>query len=93
MFTEKMYTLTFTKRETDSIDFVGHRHSWSSALQKLLCYDDDGEPETLSLSESQAWELRNSFEEDTEGGHSFFPMLDSNSVLYAKLWDFLYSLI
>ena len=88
-----MYTLTFTKRETDSIDFVGHRYSWSSALQKLLCYDDDGEPETLSLSESQAWELRNSFEEDTDGGHSFFPMLDSNSALYAKLWVFLDSLI
>lgn len=84
-----MYTLTFTERETDSIDFVGHRYSWSAALQKLLSYDDDGKPETISLREHEAWELVSEFEADTEGGHSFFPMLDHGSELARKLFAFM----
>lgn len=88
-----MYTLKLTREETDSVDFVGHRYSWSAALQKLLAYDDDGEPETISLSEAEAWELASEFEADTEGGHSFFPMLDSRSELASKLTAFLDSIV
>jgi hypothetical protein len=88
-----MYTLTFTEQETDSIDFVGYRYSWSAALQKLLAYDDDGKPETISLQEHEAWELVSAFEADTEGGHSFFPMLDHRSELARKLFHFLESIV
>lgn len=84
-----MYTLTLTRKETDSVDFVGHRYSWSAALQKLLAYDDDGEPEPISISESDAWELLAAFEQDTMGGHSFFPMLDHRSELAGKLFAFM----
>lgn len=84
-----MYTLKLTREETDSVDFVGHRYSWSAALQKLLAYDDDGEPEEISLSESEAWELLSEFEADTEGGHSFFPMFDHGSELARKLFAFM----
>jgi len=88
-----MYTLTLTKRETDSVDFVGHRYSWSAALQKILCYDDDGEPEEILLSESEAWELVSEFEADTEGGHSFFPMLDHRSELAGKLFSLMEAIV
>lgn len=84
-----MYTLKLTREETDSVDFVGHRYSWSAALQKLLAYDDDGEPEEISLREHEAWELLSEFEADTEGGHSFFPMLDHGSELARKLFAFM----
>lgn len=84
-----MYTLKLTRQETDSVDFVGHRYGWSSALQKLLAYDDDGEPEEISLSEGEAWELVSAFEQDTDGGHSFFPMLDHRSELAGKLFHFM----
>lgn len=88
-----MYTLKLTREETDSVDFVGHRYSWSAALQKLLAYDDDGEPETISMSESEAWELVSAFEADTEGGHSFFPMLDHGSELAGKLFAIMESIV
>jgi hypothetical protein len=88
-----MYTLEISREESDSIDFVGHRYAWSAALQKLLAYDDDGEPETISLSESEAWELASEFEADTEGGHSFFPMLDPESALSDKLHRFMESIV
>ena len=88
-----MYTITLTKEETDSVDFVGHRYSWSMALQDLLTYDDEGQPEPISLAEHEAWELRDAFEEDTEGGHSFFPMLDHNSELARKLFAFMESIV
>jgi hypothetical protein len=88
-----MYTLKLTRQETDSVDFVGYRYSWSAALQNFLSYDDDGEPEEISLSEAAAWELVSEFEADTEGGHSFFPMLDHRSDLAGKLFAFMESIV
>jgi hypothetical protein len=84
-----MYTLTLTRAETDSVDFVGHRYSWSAALQKLLAYDDDGEPMPLVLSEPEAWMLSELFHHDTSGGHGLFPMLDHRSELAGKLFAFM----
>jgi hypothetical protein len=88
-----MYTLTLTEQETDSIFFVGHRYCWSDALQNLLSFEDDGTPETLSLQEHEAWELVSAFENDTKGGHSFFPMLDHRSELAGKLFAFMNSVV
>jgi hypothetical protein len=87
-----MYTLKLTRKETDSVDFVGHRYSWSNALQDFLSYDDDGEPETLEMSERDAWALKEAFNEDTYGGHSMFPMLGP-STLRDKLVEFYDSVI
>lgn len=70
-----MYIIEITRSESDSIDFVGYRYSWSQALQDFLSYDDDGNPEKLELSEADAWALKEAFNADTEGGHSMFPML------------------
>jgi len=88
------YTLTLTRQESDSVDFVGGRYRWSDALRKLLAYDDEtGEPDPVRLTESEAWTLREAFEEDTEGGHSFFPMLDHRSELARKLFAFMDSIV
>jgi hypothetical protein len=77
------YTITLTEEETTTIAFVGGRYSWSEALGHF----ETGENE---LTEPDAWELAAAFDQDTEGGHSPFPMLDPTSDLYLKLqifWD------
>lgn len=76
-----MYTLTLTKEEADDIHFVGHRYCWSNALSWVA----EGENE---FTEAEAWEVRDAFDADTEGGHSMFPMLDSRSELCKKLLKF-----
>lgn len=47
----------------------------------------------LTLTEPQAWELRDAFEADCAGGHSMFPMLDPKSVLCLKLLRFYLSIV
>lgn len=74
-----MYKLHLTETEMNDIAFVGYRYCWSNAL---LDHCIEGENE---IPEHIAWELREAFEADTEGGHSFFPMLDSRSELCEKL--------
>lgn len=78
------YRINLTEEDIDTIDFVGHRYAWSEALQGLA-----SEPGELVLAEHEAWELAEAFESDCEGGHSMFPMLDTDSDLYRKLWAFL----
>lgn len=81
-----MYRLTLTVEDVDTIAFVGTRYGWSTALLGL----DKG---TNVLRESEAWAIAEQMEEDTEGGHSLFPMLDGTSELAEKLAAFLDSVI
>lgn len=77
-----MYLLSLTADDVHTIAFVGERYGWSTALLGL----DEGEN---LLREHEAWEIARQCEEDTEGGHSLFPMLDPSSELAGKLFTFL----
>ena len=74
-----MYTLTLTDAEYDDICFVGYRYSWSDTLARICG------PGENHLTEAEAWEVREAIDEDREGGHSAFPMLDNESDLAEKL--------
>lgn len=81
------YKLTLTDADFDTALFVGDRYAWSAALIRLA---DIGEND---LSEPDAWDLRDAFESDTEGGHSLFPMLDPRSDLAQRLVSFMDSIV
>jgi hypothetical protein len=72
------YRLTLTEQEIETIAFVGNRYCWAEALAGL----DVGEN---ILAEHEAWRIVDAFDADTEGGHSYFPMLDPRSALADKL--------
>lgn len=82
-----MYTLTLTPEDISDIHFVGGRYFWSEALSEC-CGEGRNE-----LPEHVAWEILDAFERDTEGGHSFFPMLDLGSELARKLFAFMEAII
>jgi hypothetical protein len=81
-----VYRLTLTAEDVRTIAFVGERYGWSSALLPLQ------EGENL-LREHEAWEIAEKMEEDTEGGHSYFPLLDQRSELAEKLFAFMESIV
>ena len=93
------YTLTLTKADRDAIAFVGHRYAWSNALGHLYARSawegdsDSDEPITYTMPEHVAWELAEAFEQDTEGGHSYFPMLDGRSELAEKLYALISAIV
>lgn len=97
------YTLTLTPQDWQTIFFVGARYGWSAALMEHCRHSlaIEGCPEydtcdgretrlhTFTIPEHTAWELKEAFESDTEGGHSMFPMLQTPSALSVKLYEFL----
>ena len=80
-----MYTLTLSESDVRDIRFVGGRYGWSEALR---CY----EPGEHKIPESEAWGIREAFESDTEGNHSYFPMLGGGE-LRDKLYAFMDSIV
>lgn len=80
------YQLELTDADIDTIAFVGGRYEWSDALRHL-------EPGVNELTEGEAWALAEAFEADTEGGHSYFPLLDSHSDLAGKLMQLLDAIV
>ncbi len=81
-----MYTLTLTEEDISTIGFVGGRYDWSEAISSLV----EGENE---IPEYEAWEINDAFNRDTEGGHSFFPMLNHQSELAGKLFAFMEEIV
>lgn len=81
------YTLHLTAEDMETVQFVGNRYSWADAI---LDHCEEGDNE---IPEHVAWELQGRFEEDTEGGHSYFPMLDGRSDLAEKLYNFMMSIV
>ena len=81
-----MYTLHLTEEDITTIAFVGYRYGWSEVLSSL----GEGENE---IPEHEAWEIISAFEQDTEGGHSFFPMLNHRSELAGKLFLFMETIV
>jgi len=81
-----MYTLTLTSGDVYDIAYLGNRYCWSESLSSL------GEGEN-KIPEHEAWEIKDAFEQDTEGGHSFFPMLDHSSDLARKLFAFMEEIV
>ena len=73
-----MYNLTLTDNDVNTIAFVGYRYEWSNALLEY----DVGDNEIIGW---KAWAIRNAIDDDMEGGHNAFPMLDPRSELAAKL--------
>jgi len=82
-----MYVLELTDDDMRTIHFVGGRYCWSDALARH-CHAG-----TNRIPEFVAWEIKQAFEDDTDGGHSFFPMLDQHSELATKLFSFLESIV
>ena len=82
----KMYTLHLTEEDISTIAFVGHRYGWSDTLSSL----GEGKNE---IPERKAWDIISAFNEDTEGGHSFFPMLNHQSDLARKLFHFMEEIV
>ena len=80
------YTITLTEQDVGTIAFVGFRYGWSDALRGLEAGDN-------ILAEHEAWNIRDAIESDTEGGHSYFPMLDGRCELADKLYAFLESIV
>ena len=78
-----MYILELTEDDFRTINFVGYRYSWSKTLQ------DNTRVGINKIPEHIAWNIKDEFEADTEGGHSFFPMLDPNCTLAEKLFKFM----
>lgn len=76
------YILELTEDDMEVISFVGNRYSWSQALCRMEAGEHD-------LTESEAWNLVAQFEEDGEGNHGLFPMLDRSCDLYGKLTEFM----
>ena len=81
-----MYTLELSEQDVKTIGFVGYRYGWSDSLSHLSAGINE-------IPEHEAWEINEACESDTEGGHSFFPMLDPRSDLAGKLSDFLQSIV
>ena len=81
-----MYSLELTPEDVSTILFVGHRYCWSEILSAY----DAGEH---TIPEHEAWEISSAFGADTEGGHSYFPMLDHGSELAGKLFAFMDSIV
>jgi hypothetical protein len=81
------YKLTLTEDDWKTIQFVGHRYCWSTALLAALFEDRSREVSgtTYDIPEHVMWEIYAAFDADTEGGHDFFPMLASGSELCSKL--------
>jgi hypothetical protein len=80
-----IYTLRLTKKEADTVGWVGGRYCWSDAL---LSYIDCAESEQgAQLTLEDMTYLKEQFIEDTEGGHDFFPCLLPGSSLYSKLCE------
>lgn len=75
------YKITLSESDIETIAFVGGRYAWADALLSLT----EGENE---VPESEAWEIRDAFDADCEGGHEMFPMLDLRSDLCEKLVKF-----
>jgi hypothetical protein len=70
------YQIHLTAEDIQTIEFVGGRYAWSDALLNFAPSIEEGERYAyLELAEHEAWELVEAFEQDTEGGHSMFPML------------------
>ncbi len=84
-----MYRLTLTDDDCNTIRFVGGRYEWSNALLA----EGLGIPGEHEIPEHVAWSLNEAFEADTEGGHSYFPMLDSRSDLAHKLYTFMDAIV
>ena len=81
-----MYTLKLTEEDWQAIRWVGGRYCWSEALLRLGATQED--ECSQAYTESEAWELIEAFDADTEGGHSYFPCLDPLCDLYSRLLTF-----
>ena len=75
------YKLELTSDDFRAIEFASGRYSWSNALSWLDIGEND-------IAESEAWNIVSAFEEDCEGGHLPFPLLNPESELYEKLQSF-----
>ena len=90
-----MYTLTLDEQDLETISFIGYRYHWSDKLSRVNFFAEEKEDGTYvySFPEHVAWEIRDAFELDTEGGHPFFPMLDHRCSLARKLFAFMENIV
>ena len=84
-----MYTLTIDDDGSDAIAFIGYRYAWSSTLQRLG-YAEAG---TYAIPEHVAWDIATAIDEDMEGEHSAYPMLDPRCKLAESLTQLYQSII
>ena len=72
-----------------AIAFSGNRYQWSDTLESLG-YASEG---THDIPEYHAWELKEAFETDMEGGHTMFPLLCHYSQGFEALARFWQSIV
>lgn len=89
-----MYHLTLSSGERRAIDFVGNRYPSGDQLRDVLMdcipsdadWSEDGDI-TFNIPEHMAWEINDLYEEESEGGHSGYPMFDDE--LMEKMHEFI----
>lgn len=98
-----MYTLIITSGERDAFDFVGDRYNNGDAMADILrsCMPDGEEfaaqawyepgDVTIKIPEHKAWEIRELYEEDCQGGHSGWAMFADE--LVEKMQEFVDSIV
>lgn len=74
------YRITLTEEDCRAIDFAGGRYGWS------LAFPAPAEPGTHEIAEHDLWEWCEAVEEDMQGGHAPFPLLDPDSDTYRKFY-------
>jgi hypothetical protein len=78
-----VYTLKLREHEASTVRWVGGRYCWSDALLSYLDYAESDEG--VELTQEDLDYLKSQFDEDTVGGHDYFPCLNPGSSLYRKL--------
>ena len=74
------FILNLNESDLRTIHFIAGRYEWSRSLMML----DEG---VNALSLDEAFEIAAAIEDDMEGGHGAFPMLERFSGLAEKLTD------
>ena len=77
--------IALTADDVQAIHFVGGRYGWSAETARQIVEEDDGKFYLRLEEESDMRAWVDEVDSDTEGGHSYFPMLDPGSELYDKL--------
>ena len=74
----------FTPQEVDTIKFVGNRYNWSDKALEHMSFDDDGWG-IIEVSEAVIYSIHESIENDMEGGHNAFPMLNTRDNMGSQI--------
>jgi hypothetical protein len=79
------YEAEISDQDLRALEFAEGRYGWASIIDHVE-EEDDGTV-WIRMRESDAWRWRDEVDEDMEGGHDAFPLLDTQSELANTLYD------